>query len=274
MIDKEIEPNDLYTLEDAARALGVSRVTLKKWMAQENIQKIRLETDKRGVYISHDDFLALANKHRPLSQEQEKRPREFVGLYSLTDVQRLLGVKKATIERWLAETDIERKLIVTDKKRVYLSYSDILVLSEKYNHPIDYSKAIAGQDNPPQDETHAQDEQQTEGKKFYTIAEASQFLGVAESTVRNWLSLYHIETQTDDNRSYIAYSDVVLMANKQSRERAYPVNITTDIRAIRYRLDKIEADILNLEKYIKRSVYLGRSTKQAPGPSRQESAEK
>jgi hypothetical protein len=49
-----------------------------------------------------------------------------------------------------------------------------------------------------------------------------------------------------------------MLANEEKRRSGYPVNIATDIREMRSRLEKIEAGILNLEKYIKRSIYIGK----------------
>ncbi len=107
----------------------------------------------------------------------------------------------------------------------------------------------------------AQEDGHPQEKKLYTLAEAAQFLGVAEDTVRQWLSLYDVEKRTvegDRRRVCIAYSDIMMLASKQKRKNVYPVDIAVNVREIRSRLEGIEAGILNLEKYIKRSVYLGR----------------
>lgn len=253
------------TLESAAHTLGVSVQTIKKWIRQDNIQKTVLDNDKRRVYITHNDVIALAHKHRPLTikkLDQQKSTHQLTGLYSLADIQRLLGVTKSTLDNWLAHTDIEKKVIVTDKKRVYISYSDILKLAEKYNHTIAYDTATQEQNDHPQADT--QDNSQTQannhahGKKLYTIAEAALFLGVTDNTVKQWLSRYNIPKhtlETDKTRIYIAYSDLIQLANKQNRKRAYPITISSDIKEIRYRMENMDASLLKLLEHIKSAKY-------------------
>ncbi len=129
------------------------------------------------------------------------------------------------------------------------------MLAEKYNCTIACDNVMEELGSNAQEDGHPQE------KKLYTLAEAALFLGVTNSTVSQWLSLYNIEKRTigtDRRRVYIAYSDILMLASKQKRESVYPVDLVANIREIRCRLEKIEAGILNLEKYIKRSVYLGK----------------
>ncbi len=257
-LDKEEGNNTMYTIKNAAIALGVSESTVRRWIAASNIEKTVIETDKKRIYLTYNEVLALADKHKPLKvniADQEKFTQERASLYSVEDVARILGTSHNTVRKWIKSSNIEKKLMVTDRKRVYVSYSDIVTLAEKYNITITYDNVTKEQDSNAQEHNHLQE------KKLYTVADATLFLGTTEATVRRWLSLYNIEKRTleaDRGRIYITYSDIMMLASKQKRESGYPVDIVTNIREIRSRLEKIEDGILNLEKYIKRSIYLGK----------------
>jgi transposase len=258
VLDKEKGNNTMYTLQNAATVLGVSKSTVRKWIAESNIEKTVIETDRKRIYLSYNDILALADKYRPLKVNidgQEKSYQDTTGMYSIEDVARLLGASYETARKWIAKANIEKKIIITDQRRAYISYSDIVALAEKHNLTIGYDKVMKGQESDVQADDHPEE------KKLYSLPEAAMFLGVTEFTVKQWLTLYNIEKKTleaDRRRIYITYSDIMLLASKQKRASGYPVDITTNIREIRSRLEKIEDGILNLEKYIKRSVYLGK----------------
>ena len=247
----------MYNIHNAARVLGVSVTTIRRWIAPSNIEKTVIETDRKRVYLSYNDIITLADKYKPLKVNitgQENLAQDRAGLYSVDDVVRILGVSHHTVKKWLASSNIQKTLLTTDRRRVYISYSDIVTLAENHNITITYDNRTKEQySNTPE---HAPQE-----KKLYTIAEAALFLGVTEVTVREWLALYNVEkrtVETDKGRIYITYSDILTLASKQNRKSGYPVDIATNIREIRSRLEKIEEGILNLEKCIKRSVYLGK----------------
>jgi excisionase family DNA binding protein len=248
----------MYTLQNAARVLGVSRQTVRKWIEQDNIETTMLETDRKRIYLAYNDILALADKHRPLKvhgTEQDTSSQDLTGLYSIDDASRLLGVKRKTISKWLSKSNIERKIIITDQRRAYISYSGLVTLAEKHNVSIAYDKVEKEQKSSTQEPIDHQEE------KLYTVADAALFLGVAEETVREWLSRYNIERKTlgnDLKHIYISCCDIFMLASKQKHAATYAANMTTNIREIRYRLEQIEAGILNLEKYIKRSIYVGK----------------
>jgi predicted site-specific integrase-resolvase len=248
----------MYTLQNAARVLGVSPRTVRRWMAEDNIEITMLETDRKRIYLAYTDVLALANKHRPLKAQgpdQEQSSPDLTGLYSITDASDLLGVKYEAARRWISASNIERKTVMTNKRRVYISYTDLIALSEKYNRSIAYDKVAKDCDDNTQEETSSQDD------RLYSISDAALFLGVAESTVRQWLSQYNIERQRRENDGrhvYISHSDLSMLASKQKHATIHATNITTNIREIKYRLDQIEAGIQRLEQYIKRSIYMGK----------------
>ncbi len=85
---------------------------------------------------------------------------------------------------------------------------------------------------------------------MYTIKNAARFLGVPVPTIRSWTTKYNIYTKTidtDRKRIYIAYSDVLAFADKHKPQM---VNVTDQ--------EKSSQEMLNLEKYIKRLVYMSK----------------
>jgi DNA-binding transcriptional MerR regulator len=196
----------MYNLHNAARVLGVSRQTVRKWIAEDNIEIKMIATDRNRIYLAYTDIIALANKHRPLrlhGLEENKKFQELEGLYSLEEASKILGVKNQTVRVWVSESKIERKILTTDKRRAYISYSSLVALSEKYNHPIAYDKLKKAKVSENQENSDSDD------NKLYTVADAALFLGVTEDTVRDWLSKHNIERQSkgnDGRRIYISYS--------------------------------------------------------------------
>ncbi len=92
----------MYTLQNAARALGVTESTVKKWIAQDNIEKTVIENDRKRIYIAYADVLALADKHKTHKvniTEQEKNFQKMTGLYSIRDIAKLLDLSQTTVKR-------------------------------------------------------------------------------------------------------------------------------------------------------------------------------
>jgi predicted site-specific integrase-resolvase len=248
----------MYAIHNAARVLGVSERTVRRWIAEDNIETTVIETDRKRIYLAYTEVLALADKHKPLKvqgPDQEKNYPDLTGLYSIEHTARLLGVKYKTVQRWISKAKIEKKIIITDQRRSYISYSGLVTLADKYNRPIAYDKHKEGQASSEQEDSDSQE------RRSYTVSDAAIFLGVAEETVREWLSQHNIERQSkenDRNRIYISRSDLFTLASKHKNAAARAANITYNIREIRYRLEQIEAGIQKLERYIKRSIYIGK----------------
>ena len=248
----------MYTLKNAARVLGVSVQTVRSWIVQDRIETTVIETDRKRIYLAYNDVLALADKHRPLrwnGTDQEQSSQELEGLYSVQEVARMLGVQYKTLHEWIVSSGVEKKMITTDRKRSYISYSDLVTLADKHNCTIPCSNLGIEQ------KTNNQEDSRSQGEKLYTMAEAALFLGVSADTVNRWSSLHNIEkktVETDRRHAYITYNDIIMLASKHRREDVYPVDMVANMKEVRYRLEKIEEGILNLEKYIKRSVYLGK----------------
>lgn len=245
----------MYTLHNAARLLGVSISTLRRWMDEDDMEITRIETDRKRIYLAYDDILALSAKHRPLKVpgiEQGESNQELIGLYSISEVASLLGAKRSTVKVWVANADIEKKVIMTDRKRLYISYTGLVTLADKHNRTIAYDKVRIEQADNTQEECHSHDE------KLYSVIDAALFLGVSEDTIRNWLSLYKIEKKRmadDRKRVYISYSDIILLESKQKHSAIHAASMTNNIKEIRYRLEQIEAGLLKLEKYIEVLIY-------------------
>jgi len=230
----------MYTLDTAARALGVCKDTVRRWIRLDNLPVATIVTDKKRVYLAHRDLLALAHKHQPLNIKPDPHQRypDLSGLYPIKDVIRVFGVTDSTINKWIRDLGIEKQFIITDRRRAYLSYSHLVTLAHQYNRTIPHGPSV-----------------QT---KLYTVAETALFLGVSEMTVKRWLLLHHIEKKTVETNPgdiYITYSDAMLLATAHNCASQYPLTLITDIRAMRYRLEKIEASIINLERTLKERDY-------------------
>ena len=75
----------MYNIHNAARVLGVSVTTIRRWIAPSNIEKTVIETDRKRVYLSYNDILTLADKSKPLKVNitgQENLAQDRAGLYS------------------------------------------------------------------------------------------------------------------------------------------------------------------------------------------------
>ena len=242
----------MYTIESAAKVLGVSKRTVWEWIRKDGLKVKKMEGDGKRVYLAEEDLVALADKHQAVKArvDQERDYPDLTGLYSMQDVARILGVKTTTVKHWLKNKKVEKTLVTTDRKRVYVGYSGLVTMANQHNCLISYESGMPEQGSGA-----------TAEEKLYTLVETAQLLDVSEKTVRKWLLLYNIEgkkVESDKGHMYITHSDVLLLAGKNPREGRYPVSLATDIGEMKSRLEKIEAAIVRLEGYIKRSVYLGR----------------
>jgi DNA-binding transcriptional MerR regulator len=123
----------MYTIQSAAWVLGVPRTTVRRWMEQAGIEKVVIEADRVRKYIADIDVLMLSDKHCRKLGKLEKITRrkdddQDKDLYTLSEVAKFLGVTVNTVRKWLLEAGMEKKYIVTDKRRVYVCFYDILVL--------------------------------------------------------------------------------------------------------------------------------------------------
>ncbi len=214
----------MYTLQNAARILGVAQSTLNIWIAQAGIEKIVIETDRPRKYISYIDIITLLDKHGLNLANLVKIPRRDKNsqgqeLYTLAEAAKFLEVSVDTVKMWLSQSAIQKKVVVTDRKRVYLSYDDILLLVWKHRHKIQVERKDLEGTVISQEGDYYQIEQGE--KELYTIEETALFLGVSASTVRRWLETSNISKKvirTDRSRVYIQQSDVMLLADQHQKK--------------------------------------------------------
>lgn len=136
------------SLIDAASLLGVTHDTIKKWVRQHNLETRIIATDKVRSWVKREDVVMLANLHgRKLAQksdidlvieEEEHNSNEEINneLCSTQDIMHLLNASYSSVKRWLRQHNIEKKLITTDRPRVYVGRNDVLMLARLHNRRI------------------------------------------------------------------------------------------------------------------------------------------
>src|SRR5579859_3844383 len=129
---------DMYSIQKAAAILGRSKSTIKRWMNQFGMRLVTVETDRKRVYISDEDMETLtyyvyrtvtekSNQNRKINKDK----REVIILgdskyYSFAKAASLLGVSVDSVRRWSKQDAIEYKIIITDRKRGYISHDNVL----------------------------------------------------------------------------------------------------------------------------------------------------
>lgn len=220
--DNGSQEEELYTIADAAKFLNVSVHTVKNWLSQDAIEKQYIVTDIKRVYISYRNLLLLALKHgRTMSRKDaigtkqadngsQAKP-ELKDLYTIEETAQLLGVAKCSISRWIEKLNISKNYIRTDRRRVYIQHSDVLLLADQYRGK-------------------SRQEKQLE-KDLYSTEEIALLLSVSKRTVRKWIAKYDISkkyTLADKRRMYIQRSDVLMLASQRRRYwRPQGSNVTT-----------------------------------------------
>ncbi len=208
----------MYTLQCAASVLGVSLTTVRNWMAQAGIEAVTIQTDRARMYITHADVVTLADKNfRKLSKLDKMTNRGSNSpeqdLYTMEEIAKFIGVSLITVRRWLKESDIEKKFIVTDKMRVYISYRDVLGLAIQHRIKMKKEEGTIG----GREDITSLRVATGRNKDLYTIKDISQLLTVSLRTVERWIQKFNISKThiyTDKNRTYIHRSDVLMLARR------------------------------------------------------------
>jgi predicted site-specific integrase-resolvase len=215
--DSNSPEQDFYTMEEIATFIGVSLLTVERWLKEHEIEKKFIVTDRRRVYVSYHDVLWLAIQHRykPKREEVTIGGREDIAslkvatgrdkdLYTIKEISQILGVSSYTIGRWIKKLNISKNYIYTGRERVYIHRRDVLMLVRR--HQIRTSP------------------EKRHERGLYTVKDVSLLLGVAEYTICNWLyklNIRCIRINSDERRMYIHYSDVLVLENwhreRQSR---------------------------------------------------------
>src|SRR5437667_766821 len=196
----------MYTIQSAAWVLGVPTTTVRRWIEQAGIEKVLIEADRVRNYIADIDVLMLSDKHCRKLGKLEKITRrkdddQDKDLYTLSEVAKFLDVTINTVRKWLLEADIEKKYIVTDKRRVYVSFYDVLVLVNMHRRVEKQYSCL----------TKCFDEKQRENG-LYSLKEAARILGVSYDTTIGWIKKYNIDREINHNdRQSVYMQDCVLM---------------------------------------------------------------
>jgi predicted site-specific integrase-resolvase len=207
----------MYTLQCAAWVLGVSRTTIRRWIAQAGIEKVIIQTDRARAYITHDDVVMLSDKNvRKLGKLDKMTNRGSHSLeqdfYTLVEVATFMGVSVATVRKWVLESAIEKKFIVTDRKRMYISYHDVLRLTVQHARKMNREDATIGE----QLESNLQKVPSGVSNAIYTIEDISRNFGFSTYTIKNWIVKFNIGKTymyTDRKRLYIQHCDVLMLAH-------------------------------------------------------------
>jgi excisionase family DNA binding protein len=68
----------------------------------------------------------LARQHQ-MRTSPEKRHEQ--GLYTIKETAQLLGITKQTVGNWLEKLNISKIRMDTNERRMYIHYSDVLMLA-------------------------------------------------------------------------------------------------------------------------------------------------
>ena len=263
----------MYSIQKAAELLGRSEATVRKWMKGFGIQVVKVETDRHRVYIADDDMNILvdhvtqqvvssANKTR--AYRKHNRNMIITGedkYYSFAGAASLLGVSVACVKVWSRQDDIELKLIITDRKRWYISHDNLQHIAELHRRSIS-PKAFA--------EVSAQREVntiQTDMDKLCSIKEVTLYLNITHTTVRKWIRKANIEVKTKflgKTVACITYRDVLRLADLHKCEvlpSLSSLSIGEEIEVLKGKVEKMACDIEDLKHdfrlFMKRSIYVG-----------------
>jgi DNA-binding transcriptional MerR regulator len=273
----------MYSIPKAAAMLGISQRTVIRWLEQCGIERKIIQTDRKRTYITHNDMDMLIDhldqkvtKSINRKKQREGRNTQDIvkegdqytelhledGLYSLASVSSLLGVSKNTLRMWILQHNIEKETKTSDRKRVYISRDNILLLANLHRCKM-AKKGLA-------DITVQRDENTVgtqEGNKLYSLAEVAQLLNASPSSVRRWITQYNIgkkRENTDRSRACITYNDILTLADLCKRKIVHlpsPVNLVEEVKEIKSKLKELASEIEDIKHdlrlFVKRSIYIG-----------------
>jgi DNA-binding transcriptional MerR regulator len=273
----------MYTLQKAAAVLGIAEGTVRGWMKQLDIKGTLIETDKRRRYITRSDMITLIDHmYQKRAKKEKKKEKQKIAdkpilqgsdsdkyspdhtcenFYPLVGAASLLGVTINTVQNWIKQDNIEKKVISTDRKRVYISHTDILRLADLHGREISLK---AHTDPFPQKEA---DTVTRDMDRLYSIKEAALCLNASQNALRAWIKQANIEKTkrtTDRKRACITYKVILKLADLHRRELVIdpsPTDIVKEVKEIKQQLKKhatvIEDIIHDLRIYVSRSIYVG-----------------
>lgn len=244
-------------------------------MNRYGLKVVVLHTDRRRAYITDDDMNTLVDhiyqqviKTNNKTQSAIKNNELNKGVittpegkyYSLASVASLLGVSVVSIKKWSKQHHIQKKLIMSDKKRTYLSRDDVLRIAELHGcrvSPNVYSDTdIQREYNIPQYDMD----------QLYSIKNAALLLDVTPAIVRKWIRQDNIDKKRkfgDRGPISITYRDVLRLAELHGCEivpNPPSLTIKEEIQQIKGRLERLESVIEDIKHdfklFVKRSIYI------------------
>ncbi len=215
----------MYTLQRAALTLDISLTTLRKWIKQAGIRTVTLVTDRKRVYIAKKDVTWLIDSHfRQLGDLNEITKRDHSydehDLYTVAEVAKFMGVSVKTVKRWLLEPGIETQVVVTDRRRVCISFLDFMKLALRHIRARTGEEMDLGERALDREDDCFQEN--ADGEDLLTIEATALALGVSQDAVRKWVRRFDISKKliyTDRERVYVPYSEVVEVVERQREEK-------------------------------------------------------
>jgi transposase-like protein len=149
-------------------------------------------------------------------------------MYLIKKAAAILGRSERTIRNWMKQCGLKMGVVVTDRKRVYITDDDMNILFDYYRH----KKLKKGKKTVVKDKTHRK--VITDGEdKYYSVEGAASLLGVSPNSVRRWSRQDGIEQRlikTDRNRAYISHDDVLRLAEGHGRKVSPKVLVDVDMQ--------------------------------------------
>lgn len=273
---RKVGVRDMYSLQYAAKILGKSETTIRRWMKLYGMRVVSVITDARRVYIADDDMkILIEHVARTVFEDIEKKKEKNRNninrseliisggcrYYSLARVASSLGVSLGTVRRWSKEDEILLKRLTTNKNRIYIAHDDVLQMAELHGCKVS-PKFYEGTEI--QEEVKAVE---PDMDMLCTVKEAALYLDVTEMTVRDWIREDNIEKRTKFTGRHlicITYRDVLRLAELHGREVVpIPSSLTVreEIEEIKSQLRKVISDIEDIKHDLrilaKRSIYVG-----------------
>ena len=273
----------MYTLDNAAEALGIKKWTVRRQMAQCGIVGNIIITDRRRLYLSESDMITLAGqfdqktgKNKSKKANQQTDSSEEIAsdevknspdslektMYSLYDAASFLGVSVETVKNCIVRYNLEKIMITTDRKRAHISRDDVRMLANRY-------KRKAAQEHVTNASTEEEENNTEEnvGNKLYSVTEVASSFKVSTRAIKRWISKHNIEKiilATNRTRVYITHKDFLTLLDHHKSKislNSYLISIPEDLKEIRSKLKSLASEIEDIKHdfniFVKRSIYIG-----------------
>jgi len=174
-----------------------------------------IRTDKQRIYIHRSAIRELSRKAGLLLGNLNEITNRYNTydddeLFSVEEIAQFIGVSTPTVRRWLVESNIEKMYIITNKKRLHITFRDAILLAFMHGRRmrrIPRSKGII--------------RKKDRSKDLYNLKEAAKFLGVSKDTVARWIEKANIKKRfinTDKSCVYIRHRDLLALKEQSHTE--------------------------------------------------------